>query len=288
MRRPNPPRRDRRMRRSDPAPWPILFRCRADERTSMHSARPPCPSRTAEARRGALESAQGDLDPMARDTDFLELYEALGVAPDCSPEAFRQAYRRRVAELHPDRSDTGASDLERLQRLNAAYASALEFQRRHGRLPGAPAPGFARTVASVETAATAPAASRSAAPPAAAAAPRSGALFGAIGLAVVLAAIALGAFDDTPPAAPQPPAEMRREAAAPLPADRRIELGTSKAAVRALLGAPLLETENRWDYGPSWVTFRCEVVNGWYSSPLRPLGTSSSHPGESTLPPPRC
>jgi hypothetical protein len=252
----------------------------------MHSARPPCPSRTAEAAGGALESAQGDTQPMARDTDFLELYEALRVAPDCSPEAFRQAYRRRVAELHPDRSDAGASDLERLQRLNAAYASALDFQRRHGRLPGAPTPGFARTHAAAETATPAP--PPAAAAPAPAAAPRSGALFGAIGLAVVLAAIALGAFDDTPAPAAQPPAQTRRAAAAPVPADRRIELGTSKAVVRAVLGAPLLETENRWDYGPSWITFRCEVVNGWYSSPLRPLGTSSSHPGESTLPPPRC
>ncbi|PZQ14079.1 MAG: hypothetical protein DI564_11005 [Rhodanobacter denitrificans] len=253
----------------------------------MHSARPPCPSRTAEAAGAALESAQGDAQPMPRDTDFLELYEALGVAPDCSPEAFRQAYRRRVAELHPDRADAGASDLERLQKLNAAYARALDFQRRHGRLPGAPAPSAARAVPATEAVAAVSAASRPAAAPPAAA-PRSGALFGAIGLAVVLAAIALGAFDDASAPAPQPPAETQR-AAAPQPVPgRRIELGTSKAAVRALLGAPLLETENRWDYGPSWVTFRCEVVNGWYSSPLRPLGTSSSHPGESTLPPPRC
>ncbi|HUD42417.1 MAG TPA: DnaJ domain-containing protein [Dokdonella sp.] len=223
---------------------------------------------------------------MARDTDFLELYEALGLAPDCSPEAFRQAYRRRVAELHPDRGDAGAADLERLQRLNATYASALDFQRRHGRLPGAPAPGFARTAPAAETSAPAP--PPAAVAPPAAAAPRSGALFGALGLAVVLAAIALGAFDDAPAPAPQPPAEAHRTAVPPPAAGRRIELGTSKAVVRAVLGAPLLETENRWDYGPSWVTFRCEVVNGWYSSPLRPLGTSSSHPGESTLPPPRC
>jgi len=253
----------------------------------MHSARPPCPSRTAGAAGVALESAQGDAEPMPRDTDFLELYDALGVAPDCSPQAFRQAYRRRVAELHPDRADAGASDLERLQRLNAAYARALDFQRRHGRLPGAPMPSAARAAPAAEAAATAPAA-RHPAPPPPAAAPRSGALFGAIGLAVVLAAIALGAFDDAPAPAAQPAAETQR-AAAPQPASgRRIELGTSKSAVRALLGAPLLETENRWDYGPSWITFRCEVVDGWYSSPLRPLGTSSSHPGESTLPPPRC
>lgn len=73
---------------------------------------------------------------MADNTDFVVLYDELGLDPDCSPEQFRQAYRRRVGKLHPDNPDH-PTDLARLQRLNRLYEAATEFHRRHGRLPGA-------------------------------------------------------------------------------------------------------------------------------------------------------
>jgi len=219
---------------------------------------------------------------MARDTNFLELYQALGLAPGCSPEAFRQAYRRRVADLHPDRPD-GAADVGELQRLNALYASALEFQRRHGRLPGAPLPSRPAGMG-VAGEAPAPAAAAAAEAPAS----RIGGWLGTVGVLVLLVAVGLGVLIPDPPAPPSAPVPASGASEPEVAAERRIELGTSKEVVRALLGAPLLETDQRWDYGPSWITFRCGTVNGWYSSPLRPLGTPSAHPGANKLPPPRC
>ena len=77
---------------------------------------------------------------MAGDTDFLVLYEVLGLAPGTSDlDAFKQAYRRRVAQLHPDRQVFGQADTDRLQRLTRLYGAALAFEHRYGRLPAAAA-----------------------------------------------------------------------------------------------------------------------------------------------------
>ena len=76
---------------------------------------------------------------MSEDTDFVSMYEELGLDAECGMDAFKQAYRRRVAALHPDMQGDD-SDLPRLQRLNRMYEATLDFHRLHGRLPGAPAP----------------------------------------------------------------------------------------------------------------------------------------------------
>jgi hypothetical protein len=63
---------------------------------------------------------------------------------------FKQAYRRHVAAWHPDRRRGSRADAlaaARLQRLTAQYSAAMEFHRRHGRLPGAPALPRAAVVA---------------------------------------------------------------------------------------------------------------------------------------------
>ena len=76
---------------------------------------------------------------MAGNTDFLMLYEELGLAPGVSDlDALKQAYRRRVAQLHPDRNSmVDEDDYARLQRLNSLYGAALAFEQRYGRLPAA-------------------------------------------------------------------------------------------------------------------------------------------------------
>ncbi|MBS0433240.1 MAG: J domain-containing protein [Proteobacteria bacterium] len=81
---------------------------------------------------------------MSGDTDFILLYEELGLTPDrCSLDEFKRAYRRRVSNLHPDRRPNAVDEdsPEAMQRLTSLYGAAIAFERRFGRLPGAgPAP----------------------------------------------------------------------------------------------------------------------------------------------------
>ncbi|MEO6967034.1 MAG: J domain-containing protein [Rhodanobacteraceae bacterium] len=69
------------------------------------------------------------------------LYHELELNPGaCGLSELKQAYRRRVVQLHPDRradEQSKAPDPERLQRLTALYSAAIAFERRYGRLPGA-------------------------------------------------------------------------------------------------------------------------------------------------------
>lgn len=51
----------------------------------------------------------------------------------------------------------------------------------------------------------------------------------------------------------------------------RFTVGSTKAEVRAIEGAPLFESEKVWDYGVSKVYFEGGRVTHWQSSPLRPL-----------------
>ncbi len=71
--------------------------------------------------------------------DFAQLYAQLDLAPGCSLEEFKRAYRRRIAEEHPDRPGTGVPEPAQipLSDLIALYVAATRFHRRHGRLPGA-------------------------------------------------------------------------------------------------------------------------------------------------------
>jgi curved DNA-binding protein CbpA len=92
---------------------------------------------------------------VADETDFLDLYGKLRLEPNCTLADFKQAYRRHVAAWHPDRRRGSRADAlaaARLQRLTAQYSAAMEFHRRHGRLPGAvPSPRLPVVTASTET-----------------------------------------------------------------------------------------------------------------------------------------
>jgi hypothetical protein len=202
---------------------------------------------------------------MAGDTDFVALYAELGLRADCTAQELKLAYRRRVGELHPDRVDSiGATG--QLQQLNRLYEAAMEFQRLHGRLPGAARP-LARGNHEARTAAL----SERAAQPRARRARWRYVLPAALGLALVLLL----------PAREPPPAEsVERHAtasstrsAAPSPPVRSalITIGMASAQAREIQGEPLSGHDERWDYGPSWIALRCGKVTDWYSSPLRPL-----------------
>lgn len=74
-------------------------------------------------------------------SDFTSLYASLGVDPDCDVETLKRLFRRRIAELHPDR---GAELSE--EKLMLLYLEALRFHRRHGRFPGARMHGGGNTI----------------------------------------------------------------------------------------------------------------------------------------------
>lgn len=211
---------------------------------------------------------------MADDTDFIGLYRELDIGADCDPEAFRLAYRRRVADLHPDRTGDPAA-AEALKSLNLRYAAALAFAREHGRLPGS-APSATRAAprpSPVARSGGMPAPSRPA--------PATGGLFRVL----LLVAVAIGAIWMFLPAgdgggdhghlsgaAATPAVASRRPAAVPL------ALGQDGATVRGGQGEPVSRSATRWEYGPSWIEFHCDRVVDWYSSPLRPLNSGADRP----------
>ena len=72
--------------------------------------------------------------------DFSLLYSELDLPPDCSLEEFQCAYRRRIAELHPDKTGIDPPSPEAqaaLPALISTYVAVNRFYRRYGRMPGA-------------------------------------------------------------------------------------------------------------------------------------------------------
>lgn len=212
---------------------------------------------------------------MARETDFLDLYRILDLEPGCDLDAFKHAYRRRVAVLHPDRRSDDSHHVvavELLQRLTAMYGMAMEFHRTHGRLPGAPQVRSDPQVPASEPdqrarAVTArPARRRS----------RRWLLLPTTAVAVWLL---------WPGDRPTTPAPVVAEAAraparriVPTPTTERplLGLGMDAAAVLASEGEPMLKVnDERWEYGPSWIRFEHGKVVDWYSSPMYPLHTTT-------------
>lgn len=210
--------------------------------------------------------------------DYRTDYALFGLRPGCTAAELRRARQRLSSALHPDRS---GSDGRRLAELNAGYERLLEFQRRHGRLPGQ-APVVLATGAG-----PAPCADR---PRAGAASPRSGlrrALFGVALLATVAVLLLAGRTASTDgvatsdadpdaridgPVVPAAPAEARPRA--------QLRLGDDAARVRELLGDPFLRSGNVWEYGPSHVRFEDGRVAGWHSSPLNPLPVAQARAGD--------
>ncbi len=56
--------------------------------------------------------------------------------------------------------------------------------------------------------------------------------------------------------------------------DHLIHLGDIKKKVLKIQGKPLIMSERRWEYGPSFVEFRDGKVVRWHSSVLRPLAVA--------------
>ena len=222
--------------------------------------------------------------------DFPLLYSQLGLNPDCSLDELKHAYRRRIAELHPDRQPQLPADDMALSDLNSIYAMALRFHKQHGRLPGGKspvteriktaartrAPGSERAARANALAATSPETGTAAAPQ------RSFTLWILLVLAILILALFLDSYSSKTAAEPKSlPAENARPAAADPDAFVQLELGMRAADVVALQGRPVGVRGEDWDYGPSWLRFdkRGRLVD-WHSSPLRPLKTATESPPE--------
>ncbi len=71
--------------------------------------------------------------------DFRKCYQILGVAPDCTWDELRIAYRRQVQKHHPDRyqqqPDKQHTAKERMLELNKAYETLAEYYKKNGYLP---------------------------------------------------------------------------------------------------------------------------------------------------------
>lgn len=218
---------------------------------------------------------------MAEDTDFVALYDELGLEAECSMDDFKRAYRRRVAQLHPDHSDN-SFDISRLQRLNRLYAAAIEFQRSHGRLPGAvrgaavEIPGDAWIASNDAPTHDSPALSGS--PP-----------YWRYVLLVALLGLALYGLSFQEPATTVPDAVEPTDAPSqdlqrPV-SEKLLAIGMDGKQVRQVQGEPFNSHEQRWEYGPSWILFDCGKVVDWYSSPLHPLRVRSASPTDSARAP---
>lgn len=210
-------------------------------------------------------------------TDFLALYRELGIEPDCTVDEMRLAYRRRVADLHPDR--VGAAGEDALKTLNLRYAAALDFHRHHGRLPGAapttrvarPALKPAGRAQRVEAAETLPEQPQRQAP-------SKVVVYGIMVLAMLLvwwlSRADPGSLGFHIPGI----AANKRQVAHH--SDIALRLGMRRQEVVALLGEPVTRElgDTHWLYGPSWVRFECDRVSDWYSSLLKPLKASRARP----------
>lgn len=228
---------------------------------------------------------------MSYQTDFIVLYRELGIEPDCTVDEFRLAYRRRVADLHPDRA--GASGEDALKALNLRYAAALEFHRHHRRLPGAP-PAPAPRIRPEASVPGQPEQEREAAEDAPLHEPEQRRPPKVVVYGIMLAAVLLMWWlsrNDTGSPWFRGGGIAVNERQRTSSTAMSLRRGMSANDVIDMLGEPLSREsgDKHWVYGPSWVRFECSRVVDWYSSPLRPLRASRPHPPEgATVPVRRC
>jgi len=228
---------------------------------------------------------------MARGVDFLRLYHEFGLEPNATLDDLKLAYRRRVSVLHPDRmvTDPISQHLagEHLTQLTALYDAALRFHQQHGRLPGAIAPATARDEG-LDADATVAATPRS--PPAATSADPAGSSGGLragawlLGIAVVALVVwtlsRLAELEDAMVPEPAVAARAHVPPAPPVSRTAGIRVGMRADDVLRVMGEPVARTDERWDYGPSWIRFDQGRIVDWYSSPLRALRIDRAPPAE--------
>jgi len=208
------------------------------------------------------------------ETDFIDLYGKLRVEPGCSLDEFKRAYRRNVALWHPDRRRGTRADklaAARLQRLTAQYGAAMDFHRRHGRLPGAPLP--ARDVERM------PPEPQAAAPPSPGPPQRVQAKHWYAATLAIVAPLLVWSLWPADEAVDMEVREVPVRIVPPVSTRAPVlMLGMTQDEVLAIEGEPTRRSEDRWEYGPSWVQFEAGALVDWHSSPLRALRVTTPGP----------
>jgi hypothetical protein len=212
--------------------------------------------------------------------DYTTLYRELGLQPGCSLDDFRQAYRRHVATLHPDRIRVPArGSFLTLSDLTVLYDQAMRFHRRYGRLPGTPPmAGMQVPGSSIRGGATdAGSAIRSdEAPPLAQ--PTGRWLPWLFVAALALLVVGIWQAPLRNPAVEHARIPDRLPSVQMAPSPGKLVLGMDATTVLAIQGEPVHQREDEWYYGPSWVKFEKGRVVDWYSSPLYRLNAETSTP----------
>lgn len=205
--------------------------------------------------------------------EFEQLYTLLHLNPDCTLEEFQHAYRRAIAELHPDRWQADARTAEQqsqLRELISLHSLATRFYVRHGRLPGArPSHLALRIPAKLQ----APVIDEQPSPRGGASNRRW------LILAALLAFLVwqLAGQSVTPPPEEQefPGATLLGESS---PGNHALTLGMDANTVLAIQGEPEHRGATEWRYGSSWLRFKDDRLVDWYSSPFHRLNTATSSP----------
>lgn len=209
--------------------------------------------------------------------DFSQLYAELGLHPDCTLEQFQRAYRQRLSERHPDRSQgkPTAPDALPLSELIALHSSAIAFHREHGRLPGSSVPPVTQHLPRFHLA---PADSVDAGED------HSTATRWVLAILLLAGSLLVGILHEQaqPPSAtfttPGEQTEASHLQARQDTLDGPLELGMDIETVRAIQGEPMRINGDTWEYGPSWLRFEHGELVDWYSSPLHRLKTRSPSP----------
>lgn len=214
--------------------------------------------------------------------DFSQLYSLLGLEPGCSLEELKHAYRKRVAELHPDRYSPRSPDDERsmqLARLIPLYKDAVHFHELHGRLPGST---VAETTARQGSAASRGRASSPALPRNRGTAPETPSMPAShwwllLALACLIGYLVFSAFPGKGSASMPSATGMHPVGAHAEVGDRGnhafVLAGMDADTVLAIQGRPSRINDDVWEYGPSWLRFEDGLLVEWHSSPLYRLKT---------------
>lgn len=218
--------------------------------------------------------------------DFSQLYSLLGIEPGCSLEELKHAYRKRVAELHPDRHSSRPSNDERsiqLATLIPLYKKAIHFHESHGRLPGstvAETSALRQGSAALRAKASSPAFLRTRR-----AAPESTPIPAShwwllLGLACLIGYLVFSAFPGKGSTSGSSPAATTQPSAARAGTKRGegrayIVTGMDADTVLSIQGPPSRISDDIWEYGPSWLRFEDGRLVEWHSSPLYRLRTAT-------------